>query len=192
MVFQLTFRDRMIISFFLKFPCLEWTWIWNNCRLIGSCLYSLGVCFWECYHHCIYPEFLQKLSAYNAMLPCWRGFCVNLTPGPIWHSTLWVFGPKFVDPKLTRLLSFASFFFHTLSNCPLCTFGVNLEGWIYEVGTVRFLFLIFSFLYLREGHSRAIFPQKAARYYFLTKDFASQPIFQQHCQWTRNCQPIFK
>ena len=27
MVFKLTFRDRMIISFFLKFPCLECTWI---------------------------------------------------------------------------------------------------------------------------------------------------------------------
>ena len=27
MVFKLTFRDRMIISVFLKFPCLECTWI---------------------------------------------------------------------------------------------------------------------------------------------------------------------
>ena len=27
MVFKLTFRDRMIISFFLQFPCLECTWI---------------------------------------------------------------------------------------------------------------------------------------------------------------------
>ena len=27
MVFKLTFSDRMIFSFFLKFPCLECTWI---------------------------------------------------------------------------------------------------------------------------------------------------------------------
>ena len=80
------------------------------------------------------------------------------------------------DCVLPSLLLLFSNCLGWLARLPRLQFG---GARIYEQ-SFCFFFLIFSFLYLREGHSRASFLQKAARYYFLTKDFVSQPISQQH------------
>ena len=79
MVFKLTFRDRMIISFFLKFPCLECSWIhlkpFTFFKFHVSKLYSVLMKHWHWQHIEMSESYAEaKTVLDNAKSSAWRFF----------------------------------------------------------------------------------------------------------------------
>ena len=63
---------------------INFTVFWNNRQLIGSCLYSLGICFWEGYHHILHWRNLTLCvqNSSKTIRMAWHCYVVNLILEP--------------------------------------------------------------------------------------------------------------